>query len=152
MTVGLTGSMVKAKLDGYGNDYDSTYMFVKDQTVGLNLFYHRQIKHGFAPGGKYFGIRIDYGMQNGRTLVQNSSYDPEYAENCSSCDEEYGMDIFYDDRNRQSFWIFSLVFGRNMILKDRYLFGYGIQWGWNTGENQPMRYIAKPFINLGVIL
>lgn len=140
LSFGVSGSYLKKEILDHKN-YE--YVDVNDQTIGFTVNYHRQIKHGFAPGGKYFGLRVDFGFQNGETLEMKPYSD------CATCsDVEH---VYYDDRERQQLIVFSLVMGRNLILKDKFLVGYGIQWGLASGDNQPWRYLAKPFFNLGII-
>lgn len=141
LSLGVSASYLRKEIIGH-DDYE--YVDVNDQTIGISIKYHRQIKHGFAPSGKYIGFRLDFGYQNGETL------EVEPHPDCATCDDvEY---LYYDERARQQVIVYSLIMGRNFIVKDKFLLGYGIQWGLSSGDNQPWRYLAKPFFNLGIII
>jgi hypothetical protein len=117
---------------------------IKDVLGGIQVNYYRKSKQAFSPNGKYFGLGVEYGMSNSyrEILVQSSdswSYSYPYE--------------FYDDEKRVPIIVVSFYTGRNFIIKERFLLGYGIQAGFviGGGEGQLMRHFGKPFFNLGYI-
>ncbi|WP_107040148.1 hypothetical protein [Brumimicrobium mesophilum] len=142
-SIGLSATSANKE---FFNDYHYKYMHVNDKTIGIAFNYHRKNKGSYSPAGRYIGLKFEYGTQNGETLQQEEVEVP----NCVNCFENL---YYYDERGKGKMIVASVIFGRNFILKDHFLLGYGIQWGLivNDNNNQPMRHMGRPFFNLGII-
>ena len=110
---------------------------VSDFTISLRLRYYAKRNGSFAPIGSYFGLSFDQGFQN--TVS-------EYL------DEFGGVYYSYDSKDRGMLSLLTATFGRNIILQQKFLIGYGMTLGYNlTRENQFRRYVSRPFVNLGIL-
>lgn len=118
------------------------YMQINDKSIGISINYHSKKKQSFAPSGNYVGIKFDAGFQNG---VSKGFVNVNFS------NTPYQV-LYYDDQARQRMYVASVIFGRNFIYKERFLIGYGIQWGLIIGTGQPIRNLGKPFFNLGIVL
>jgi long-subunit fatty acid transport protein len=115
----------------------STSTIVSDFTLSIGFRYFAQKYGSLAPLGRYFGLSFEQGFQN-------AFY--EYVD----ADGETRMK--YDSGNRVPLSLVSATFGRNIILNQKFMLGYGMIMGYNiTRENQFRRYTARPFINLGIL-
>lgn len=110
---------------------------INDMGGGISFLYFRKIHQSFAPNGRYMGFGFDYGTSNGKHLNPNITDDSK----------EYS----YSELGKTNLMVASAIFGRNFIIKDHILIGYGIQWGFTIGAYQPQRHLGKPFFNLGLI-
>lgn len=115
----------------------TTATIISDLTLSIRLRYYARKNGSVAPLGSYFGLSFDQGFQN-------SFY--EYI------DAQGETRMKYDKGNRVPLSLVSATFGRNIILKQKFILGYGMTLGYNiTRENQFRRYIARPFVNFGIL-
>ena len=144
LTVNLSGQYGKTKEKEWsGGGYEN--FGINDITGGISLLYFRKFHQNYAPIGRYMGIGFEYGQQNaGRTIlepVEGSSYSNELD--------------YYDSEERTSLMVISAYFGRNFLAKEKFLLGWGIQYGWCMGDkaNQTpsMRMLVKPNFTFGII-
>lgn len=143
-SIGLNASYTKTKEKVYYWASSDNVFEIRDKLIGLKLSYFRKKQESFSPFGRYFAVGFDFGMQN--TLRTELVYSNEYKEGVK---ERY----FYDSKYRNNVGILSFYFGRNFLIKQRFLFGYGFQAGLKVlnYKNQPMRHFAKPHFNIGYI-
>lgn len=134
-SVNLTGQHSFGGREATGNLGET--ILISDQLVGLQFNYFRKLHNSFTPIGTYWGVSFEYGMQNDT--------------------REEIVDIYtlihIDDTNREPFAVISIHTGRNYLIKERLLLGFGLQFGlavMNT-EDQPQRYLGKPTFNIGFI-
>lgn len=117
---------------------------IKDITAGGSILYFRKIQQSYAPIGRYMGIGFDYGQSNSERVVTiqespGSSYYYDY--------------YYYDDVDRQTYMFVSAIFGRNYLIKERLLLGWGMNWGFNINNraDQPIRQLGRANITCGFI-
>lgn len=114
-----------------------TQALVSDLTISIRLRYYARKSGSIAPLGSYFGLSFDQGFQNSVTEYENTLGEIGFR---------------YDKTNRTMLSLVTATFGRNIILKQKFLLGYGMTLGYNiTRENQLRRYAARPFVNLGIL-
>jgi len=113
---------------------------IEDVTFGISLRYFAKSNGCYAPIGKYFAIGYEQGRQNGTTLIsQNNS-------SGSNAVYSYGRD------NRTTLRLMSITYGRNILVYDKVLLGYGMTVSANQFRNlQFRRFIARPFVNVGIV-
>jgi hypothetical protein len=113
---------------------------IEDITFGISIRYFAKSNGCYAPIGKYFAIGYEQGRQNGTTLiVQGTS---------SSSDDVYS----YGRENRTTLRLLSITYGRNILVYDKVLLGYGMTMSVNQlRELQLRRFIARPFVNVGFV-
>jgi hypothetical protein len=138
-SVHLTGSYTNSR---EFQDFSYESLQVKDLTGGISFLYFFKNHQSFAPIGRYFGIGLDFGRQN---LLRTVYGEPEYE---GGPLEE---NLYYDDVESTSLMIYSAYFGKNFLIKERLLLGYGVQFGWSSGEGPKSRHFLKPQFNLGFI-
>ena len=114
---------------------------IKDYTGGLSINYFKRRKQCFAPIGRFVGFSVEYGSQNQERI--------EYV-TINQGSQLFKLK-FYDSESRGSLMIFSVNTGKNYLIKDRYLLGYGIQYGISTGNGPAVRHFIKPQFNFGII-
>lgn len=143
-SVGLNASYTKTKEKVYYWVSSDNVFEVRDELIGIKLSYFRKKQESFSPFGRYFAIGLDYGTQN--TLRTELEYSDEYKDGVKERD-------YYDSKYRNNVGIISFYFGRNFLIKQRFLFGYGFQVGLKflNYKNQPMRHFGKPHFNIGYI-
>lgn len=121
---------------------------IKDISGGVALLYFRKFHQNYAPIGRYMGLRFDYGTQNSfreEVYIPDPLY-PSYTETIE----------YYDDQERVSLMVISAEFGRNYLIKEKFLFGYGIQYGFIIGSGKMFsapnaRQLLKPHFNFGIV-
>lgn len=131
-SVNVRGMYGTHKMQPVNGFYDAE---INDLTVGLSFSYFRKQMQSFAPVGKYIRFGLDYGKQN-------------------SAREVDGISV-YDGFERIDLIIPSVTFGRNFLIKEWLLFGYGLQTGWCFGDPEKRspkaRQLFKPHFNIGII-
>jgi hypothetical protein len=112
---------------------------IKDISGGINILYFRKSMQGYSPIGKYFGVGMDFGKQNSLSTLTNPN-NPLYVFN------------YYTDLDRETLIMISAFIGRNFLIKEKVLLGYGIQFSriLNVAD-QPERQNSKPYFNMGYI-
>ncbi len=115
---------------------------IKDITYGVSINYFKKKHQSFAPVGRYMGLSFEFGSQN----LERVEYSPPYYSG-----GPLQEDFFYNDQNRGKLIIFSANFGKNYLIKDRFLLGYGIQYGFCSKGGPTLRHFIKPQFNLGII-
>jgi hypothetical protein len=110
---------------------------LSDITLSFRMKYFARKNGGFAPMGRYAGLSVDYGFQN--TISEYTNHIGEIG-------------YVYDNTKRTSLLLFTATFGRNIIFQEKFLLGYGMTLGYNlTREQQFRRYVARPFVNFGIL-
>ncbi len=115
---------------------------IKDITYGIGFNYFKKQQQSFAPVGRFIGFSFEFGSQN----LEQISYAPPYYPGGKPIKEYY-----YNDQKRGDLMLFSINFGKNYLFKDRFLVGYGIQYGYCTQGGPNWRHFVKPQFNFGII-
>lgn len=141
LTVNLSGQYGKSKEKEWRRgDFDN--FGINDITGGISLLYFRKFHQNYAPIGRYMGIGFEYGIQNATREEINP-------------DNEYNPYIYYDNQETASLMVISAYFGRNFLAKEKFLFGWGIQYGWCIGDKHAYapsaRMLLKPNFTFGII-
>lgn len=138
-SVNLTGSYTNTREMTSGS-YEN--LQIKDVTGGITFTYFYKNHQSFAPIGRYFGLGIDIGRQNlERTIFVASPY-------IGNPPSEFR---YYDNEETTKLYIFSAFFGKNFLIKERILLGYGIQFGLCSGTGPVARHCIKPQFIFGFI-
>jgi hypothetical protein len=117
---------------------------VNDVSGGISFCYFYKNHQSFAPLGRYIGISFDYGTQNKDRTVY--TIDPLYP------DYPPGEEKYYDKQEKTSLMIMSIITGKNFLIKEKLLLGYGIQFGLVVKGNGPvLRHFIKPQFNIGFL-
>lgn len=141
LSINLLGSYTNSR--GMATEkYSTTTMQVKDITGGISVNYFKKKTQSFAPIGRFIGLSIEFGSQN---LYRTEYGPPIYPGNPPS---EY---TYYDNLNRGKLILYSVVFGKNYLLKEKFILGYGIQYGLCSNGGPIYRHLIKPQFNLGII-
>jgi len=120
---------------------------IQDFTLGINFLYFKKVLNAHTPIGKYIGLGFEYGEQNSSRTV-----DIPVPSSWGWGANAYRTEDYFDNFERVPLMIVSIYFGRNFLIKEKFLFGYGIQGGISlTQNNQPSRHFGKPFFNFGYI-
>lgn len=138
-SVNLTGSYTNSR-EMTNGDYEN--LQIKDVTGGITFTYFYKNHQSFAPIGRYFGLGIDIGRQNLERTVYG---DPYYV---GGPKQEF---LYYDNAETTKLYIFSAFFGKNFLIKERLLLGYGIQYGLCSGNGPVARHCLKPQFIIGII-
>lgn len=115
---------------------------VKDITGGVSINYFKKNLQSFAPIGRFVGLSIEVGSQN---LVRNGFILVNIPPTPKPMD-------YYDTQKRGSLVLISAIFGKNFLIKEHIIFGYGVQFGYCTGGGPYYRHLIKPQFNFGIIL
>ncbi len=114
---------------GYGEDG-----YLLDKTIGGSILFFKTYKGYYSPIGSYLGLGINKG--------EEETHNQYYVQN-------NGTTTFI---KKSKIMAISIYTGQNYIVYDRFLLGYGVQWGWINIENEISRhYFAKPYLKLGVV-
>ena len=138
-SVNLTGSYTNSREMTNGT-YEN--LQINDITGGITFSYFYKNHQSFAPIGRYFGIGVDFGRQNLERIVIEEQTDPYYYAS------EYK---YYDNEETTRLFIFSAFFGKNFLIKEKLLLGYGIQYGICSGNGPVARHCIKPQFIIGLI-
>lgn len=142
LSINLTGSYTNTRewTDFYLYQH-YTSMQINDLSGGINIMYYYKNFQSFAPLGRYVGLGIEYGRQN--TDREVSYIDPVnyYKE----------IDRYYDNTKTGRLILFSVIFGKNYVIKNNLLLGYGIQFGMTNGTGPILRHCIKPQFTIGYI-
>jgi hypothetical protein len=138
-SVNLTGSYTNSRTFESPNSSSYKSVQINDVTGGIVINYYYKNYQSFAPLGRYVGFGVDFGTQNAERIVLK--------------DNEYGTDEnkYYDGTKKNRLVIYSFYFGKNFLVKDRLLLGWGIQYGLCSGAGPTLRHCIKPQFNLGII-
>lgn len=125
---------------------------IKDISGGFSFLYFRKFHQGYAPVGRYMGVGVDFGTQNTWRVESDTV---SYGFGQYDITDRY----FYDDKEPGSMICVYAIFGRNYLIRERYLFGYGIQYGYvlgndgieDAGVNLSYRHVIKPHFKIGIL-
>lgn len=140
-TINLNGSYTNSRETLSFDNYESVQ--VNDVSGGISFCYFYKNHQSFAPLGRYIGISFDYGTQNKARIVYGLPLYDGYPP------EEYQ---YYDKQEKTSLMIMSIFTGKNFLIKEKILLGYGIQFGLVVKGNGPvLRHFIKPQFNIGFL-
>lgn len=140
-SLNLTGSYTNSRTFETPNSSSYRSVQVNDITGGFVINYYYKNFQSFAPLGRYVGFGIDFGSQNTERIEYVPS-EPGYAP------YEYKH---YDGAKKDRLMIYSFFFGKNFLVKDHFLLGWGVQYGLCSGTGPVLRHCIKPQFNLGII-
>lgn len=128
----------------YGGTNDGTFRsaMIEDLSFGISLRYFAKSNGCYAPIGKYFALGYERGSQNSTRLVE------EIYSGSSNPDRIY----VYDRAVKETLQVFSVTYGRNILIYDKILVGYGLTMSFNQNRFQQFRrFMGRPFINVGIL-
>lgn len=112
---------------------------IEDFTFGVSIKYFAKSNGCYAPIGKYFALGFEQGFQNGATVLPPTDINEQ-------------PELAYDRTARETLRLISFTYGRNVLLKEKFLLGYGLTMSISQFRFlQFRRHIARPFISLGYI-
>lgn len=132
LSLNLTGSYTNSRALSSNDYYESVQ--VNDVSAGITLQYFYTNFQSFAPIGRYVGLGIDFGMQNSKRDLSTET-----------------QTIYrYDSQVREKMMMISIYLGKNFLVRERILLGYGVQLGVITQGDFKFRHCVKPQFIIGI--